>query len=175
VMTVLLVAPVVVGVAIAIAWVLIARVEPHSGHARLNADGFQELEIVVKGRYRPEIIQVWRGIPLRLYFRREEDIPCSEQVFFSDFHPGSRLLPHQTTLVSFIPTKSGEFLFTCALGMYQGRLLVIQPTRADLKKVSSGRSLSSEEGIAGLAPTSSSPVSCTPSESNRCKEEPRHG
>ncbi|TAK35991.1 MAG: hypothetical protein EPO21_04435 [Chloroflexota bacterium] len=108
--------------------VLLALWQPHA-HARLNADGFQELGIVVKGRYRPDVIEVWRDIPVHLYFRREESTPCSEHLLFSDFHMGAHLPPHETTEVCFIPTKCGEFLFTCAYGMYQGRLVVVEPSK----------------------------------------------
>jgi len=108
--------------------------------AQLNAEGFQELEIVVRGRYWPDVIEVRRDIPVRLYFRREEDAPCSEQVIFSGFRVSSRLPAHQTTTLSFIPTRCGEFLFTCAFGMYQGILLVVEPTKSDLRRLQKSRS-----------------------------------
>jgi len=103
--------------------------------ARLNADGFQELEILVKGRYMPDVIEVRRGIPVRLRFRRDEDVSCSERVIFSDFQVGSRLPAHEITSVCFIPSRCGEFLFTCEFGMYQGRLLVVEPTKIDLAEL----------------------------------------
>ena len=90
-------------------------------------DGVQEVEIVVRGRYRPDKVIVGRGIPVRLLFNRQEDVPCSERVIFSDFQQERWLAPFATTAVQFIPTRAGEFLFTCALGMYQGRLLVEEP------------------------------------------------
>lgn len=96
-------------------------------HARLGEGGFQEMEIVVKGGYVPDVIEVRRGIPVRLYFRREEDTPCSQRVIFSEFHVSSTLPAYQTTPVCFIPTRCGEFLFTCAFGMYVGRLVVREP------------------------------------------------
>ncbi len=93
--------------------------------ARLGADGVQEVEIVVRGGYRPRTVVVRRGRPVRLLFNRQEDISCSEKVVFSDFQQERRLPPHTTTAVQFIPTRVGEFLFTCAEGMYQGRLIVM--------------------------------------------------
>ena len=104
-------------------------------HARLAPEGFQELEIVVRGRYRPDLVVVRRGIPLWLRFRRDEDTHCSERVIFSDFHVGSRLAAYQTTSISFVPSRCGEFLFTCEFGMYQGRLVVVEPSRRDLAKM----------------------------------------
>ncbi len=146
-----IVVSIIAGVAL-IAFLL--RIGQRRGHARLNAEGFQELEVMVKGYYVPEVVEVKRGIPVRLHFRREEDTPCSEQVIFSDFHPGYRLPAYQTTLVSFIPTRCGDFMFTCAYGMYQGRLVVVEPTRRDLRKVSGSRPQPLGEGLPGLAENS---------------------
>ncbi|MBI2907389.1 MAG: cupredoxin domain-containing protein [Chloroflexi bacterium] len=107
--------------------------------AQLTDQGFQQFEIVVKGRYIPDVVKVRRGIPLRLYFKREEDTPCSEHVIFSECNIAARLPGYQRTMVSFTPAKCGEILFTCAFGHYQGRLIVVEPTRRDLARVLAGQ------------------------------------
>lgn len=94
--------------------------------ASMAADGVQEAEIVVRGRYRPDTVALRAGVPTRLLFNRQEDTPCSERVIFFGLKQEQRLAPFATTAVQFIPSDSGEFLFTCAMGMYQGRLLVRQ-------------------------------------------------
>ncbi len=132
-----------------LAIVLLAKAR-HS-HARLDRDGFQELEIVVRGKYRPDFVVVRRGIPARLHFTRQEDTPCSERVIFSDFHDECHLPAFQSTSVCFIPTKCGEFLFTCAFGMYQGRLLVVEPTRRDLARMRDATSPGQDEKLPHLA------------------------
>ncbi|MBI2954875.1 MAG: cupredoxin domain-containing protein [Chloroflexi bacterium] len=109
-------------------------------YARLDSEGFQELEIVIKGKYRPDSVVLRRGIPTRLHFIRQEDTPCSERVIFSDFHDESLLPAFQSTSICFIPTRCGEFLFTCAFGMYQGRLVVVEPSRRDLSKMPRAKS-----------------------------------
>lgn len=110
-------------------------VRARHSYARLDERGFQELEIVVKGKYRPDSVVVRRSIPVRLHLRRQEDTPCSGKVIFSDFHVGSRLPSYQTTTIYFVPTKCGEFLFTCEFGMYQGRLIVVEPSKLELAKI----------------------------------------
>ncbi len=107
-------------------WLLTHR--PEVARAVTGSDGVQEMTIVVRGHYRPATIVARRGVPLRLLFDRQEDDPCSERVIFSDFQQERWLAPFATTSVQFIPTRSGEFLFTCAMGMYQGRL-VVEETR----------------------------------------------
>lgn len=94
------------------------------GRAKLTEEGIQELEIVVQGRYWPNVVVVKEGIPVRLKFTRREGIACSDRVIFSDFNVRRKLAPFCTTPIEFVPGKAGEFLFTCAMGMYQGRLVV---------------------------------------------------
>ena len=108
-------------------WLIVHR--PEGARAVIRNDGVQEMTIVVRGHYHPAKVVAKRGIPLRLLFDRQEDHPCSERVIFSDFQQERWLAPFATTPVQFIPTRSGEFLFTCALGMYQGRLVVEESTR----------------------------------------------
>ena len=109
-------------------WFLLQRKKP--GRARVGGDGVQEATVIVKGRYRPETVVVKRGVPARLLFDRREDDPCSERVVFSGFQQEHWLPPFATTPIQFIPTHSGQFLFTCAMGMYQGRLIVEEPSRS---------------------------------------------
>lgn len=106
-------------------WSLFHRSE--TIRAKTGSDGVQQLTIVVRGRYRPSTVVVERGIPVRLLFDRQEDQVCSERVIFSAFQHEHWLAPFAITTVQFIPTRAGEFLFTCALGMYQGRLVVREP------------------------------------------------
>ena len=132
--------------------------------ARLNYGGLQELEILVKGRYIPDVIEVRRSIPVRLNFRREEDTPCSERVIFSDFHVGAFLPAHQTTPVYFVPTKLGEFLFTCAFGMYQGRLVVVEPPGRDLARIRENEAQDRKDGLPHLAARGRTSVGFVPKE-----------
>jgi Cu+-exporting ATPase len=132
----------------------------------LSADGFQELDVIVRGRYTPDMVEAKRGIPVRLHFRREEDTPCSERVIFSDFHVGACLPAYRTTAVSFIPTKCGEFLFTCAFGMYQGRLVVVEPSKRDLERVRLAEPRNPHKQPPGLPARSPATVSFPPDPSN---------
>ncbi len=102
-----------------------------NAHAQLSRDGVQEIDVVVRNGYTPNTIVVRRGIPLRLHFNRLEDNACSEKVIFSAFHDAVRLPAFQRTPVEFIPTRPGEFMFTCSFGMYQARLVVEEPTPAE--------------------------------------------
>ncbi len=84
----------------------------------------QEIRIVVKGGYSPDVIEVKKGIPVRLSFYREETADCSDTIVFGDFNIRKPLPAFQTTEVEFTPTKEGEFTFTCGMGMLRGKLIV---------------------------------------------------
>ena len=92
--------------------------------ARLAKDGVQELEIIVQGKFRPSTVFVKKGIPARLLFNRQEDDPCSQRVIIPGLRQDRWLPPFATTAVQFIPSRPGEYLVTCSLGMYLGKLVV---------------------------------------------------
>jgi plastocyanin domain-containing protein len=84
----------------------------------------QEASIVIRERYRPSVIVAHCGSPLRLTFTRDEEAPCSEKVIFPDFGISRSLPAHRTTTIVLTPQREGEYLFTCAMGMYQGTVIV---------------------------------------------------
>lgn len=87
-------------------------------------EGIQEIQINVKGGYEPDVIEVKKGIPVRLNFYRDETNDCSDTIVFSDFNIRKPLPAYKTTAVEFTPEKEGEFVFTCGMGMLKGKLIV---------------------------------------------------
>lgn len=92
--------------------------------AKSGDSGVQEMEVVVKGGYTPDRIEVKRGQPVRLLFTREESNPCTEQVIFGDFGIARDLPQGKVISIEFTPDKAGEFLFTCGMNMVRGKLIV---------------------------------------------------
>ncbi len=84
----------------------------------------QEVRIVVKGGYSPDVIVVKKGIPVRLNFYRDETADCSDTVVFGDFNIRRPLPAFATTAVEFTPQEAGEYTFTCGMGMLKGKLIV---------------------------------------------------
>ncbi|HZH34756.1 MAG TPA: cupredoxin domain-containing protein, partial [Pyrinomonadaceae bacterium] len=81
--------------------------------AEMNESGLQEIKIMVKGGYSPDVIVVKKDAPVRLNFYRDETSSCSEQVVFGDFGIARDLPAFKTTSVEFTPDKTGEFTFAC--------------------------------------------------------------
>ena len=92
--------------------------------AKAGASGAQEVEVIVKGGYSPDFIEVKQGQPVRLLFKREESNPCTEQVIFGDFGIARDLPQGKVVPIEFTPEKAGDFIFTCGMNMVRGKLQV---------------------------------------------------
>lgn len=86
--------------------------------------GIQEVTVLVKGAYDPNVIQAKVGVPLRIHFNRQEDASCSRFVTFENIKVRKDLRPFAMTDVEFTPMQVGEIPFTCDMGMYQGKVVV---------------------------------------------------
>jgi plastocyanin domain-containing protein len=92
--------------------------------ALTTAGGVQEINVLVKGGYAPDVIAVRAGVPVRLNFYRDETAACSDTVVFGDFGISRSLPPFQSTSIEFTPPHAGEFTFTCGMNMMRGKLIV---------------------------------------------------
>ena len=92
--------------------------------AAVGAGGAQEVAVIVKGGYTPDVIVVKAGQPVRLRFTRQESSACSEKVLFPDFNQNALLPEGKEVTLEFTPDKSGEFGFQCQMGMLRGKLIV---------------------------------------------------
>lgn len=92
--------------------------------AGITSGGYQEAMVLVKGGYTPDVIVVEHGKPVRLNFRREETVACSEMVIFHDFGKSARLPTGETVPVEFLPEQPGTYDFGCQMGMFRGKLVV---------------------------------------------------
>lgn len=86
--------------------------------------GIQIFNILVKGVYSPSVITAKLGKPIKINFRREESTECSRFVNFPDFKIRKELPENQTVTIEFTPDRPGEFIFTCDMSMYQGKLII---------------------------------------------------
>ncbi len=92
--------------------------------AEVKERDLQEVKIVVKGGYSPDVIVVKKGVPVRLDFYRDETADCSDTIVFGDFKIRKPLPAFKTTAIEFTPEKEGEYVFTCGMGMMRGKLIV---------------------------------------------------
>jgi plastocyanin domain-containing protein len=98
---------------------------PHRVAAAVSSSaGVQQVDIVVKGGYSPNVIEVEHGKPVQLNFYRDEEGTCSEELLLPDFNIRRDLAPFKTTAIEFLPKQVGTFEFTCGMHMLRGSLIV---------------------------------------------------
>jgi plastocyanin domain-containing protein len=98
---------------------------PHRVAAAVSSSaGVQQVDIMVKGGYSPNVIEVEHGKPVQLNFYRDEEGTCSELLLLPDFNIRRDLAPFKTTAIEFLPKQAGTFEFTCGMHMLRGSLVV---------------------------------------------------
>ncbi|MGH2489250.1 MAG: heavy metal translocating P-type ATPase [Candidatus Limnocylindria bacterium] len=98
--------------------------------AELRA-GVQEITVVVKGGYSPNLIRVRRGVPVRISFDRRESSDCSARIVFPDFGIGKSLPAFGKATVEFTPLEVGRFGFACGMNMLHGTVIVDDDAEAN--------------------------------------------
>ena len=86
--------------------------------------GVQEVRVVVRGGYSPDVIRARTGLPLRIVFDRQEDGDCSSRVVFFDLALSRFLAPFAETTIEFTPSRPGSYEFACGMNMIHGTVLV---------------------------------------------------
>ncbi len=83
-----------------------------------------KVNILVKGRYSPDVIHVKQGQKVKLLFYRDEDADCTNEVVFEELNIRRHLPARTTTTVEITPKDTGEIHFVCGMGMVRGKLVV---------------------------------------------------
>lgn len=93
---------------------------------KVLAETDSEIHIRVKdGIYQPAQIQIPAGKTITLRFLRQDPTPCAEYVLFAQLNLSYQLPLNEEVKIIIPPQSSGEIDFTCQMGMYRGRLIVI--------------------------------------------------
>lgn len=82
------------------------------------------VDITVNGGYSPEIISISKGKTTKLNFLRTDPTDCLSEVVLGDFKVRKELPLNQKVVVEITPLKSGEFGYSCGMGMYHGKIVV---------------------------------------------------
>lgn len=105
-------------VIIFIYWFFLAKKEKKTNIAA------KEVDILVSGGYQPESIVISTGQTFKLNFLRKDDNSCLEEVVLADFKVKKYLPLNQKVTVEIKPTKPGEFVYSCGMGMFHGKIIV---------------------------------------------------
>jgi len=83
-----------------------------------------EIEILVQGGYKPDVIKVKKGKSVTLKFNRKDPSSCLEEVVIPDFGIRQYLKLNDITEVKLNPHEAGEFEISCGMNMFHGKIIV---------------------------------------------------
>src|SRR3989344_3663323 len=83
------------------------------------------VDITVDGGYQPEIISIPKGKTTNLKFTRKDPSSCLEEVVLGDFKVRKTLPLNQTVTIPITPQKTGEYVFSCGMNMFHGKIKVV--------------------------------------------------
>jgi plastocyanin domain-containing protein len=82
------------------------------------------VEITVDGGYTPSAITLQQGQEAKITFFRKDQSSCLEEVVLSDFGIRKFLPLHKRVTISITPKEKGEFVFSCGMNMFHGKIIV---------------------------------------------------
>ena len=82
------------------------------------------VDIAVLGGYTPEVITIPVGKTTQLNFFRTDTSSCLEEVVIGDFHIRKTLPLNEKVFVDITPKKTGEYTYSCGMGMFHGKIIV---------------------------------------------------
>ena len=82
------------------------------------------VDITVDGGYSPNVISIPKGKTTILNFIRKDPNSCLEEVVLGDFKVRKFLPLNQKVEVKVTPQKEGEYVYSCGMGMYHGKIVV---------------------------------------------------
>ncbi|WNB86989.1 heavy metal translocating P-type ATPase [Cellulomonas sp. ATA003] len=131
---------------------------PKRAHQAEMDEGVQVVRVKVQGGYSPDVVEVARGVPVRMEFDRQEAGDCTSRVVMPDFKVNQVLPAWETTIVEFTPQAAGVFEFACGMNMVRGRVQVLErATTAQSPGPSPVATVSPAAGGAGPVPGHNGP------------------
>ncbi len=83
-----------------------------------------EVDIIVNGGYSPEVISIPVGKTTKINFLRTDPTDCLGEVVLGDFKIKKELPLNQKVTVEIKPEKIGEYVYSCGMNMYHGKIIV---------------------------------------------------
>ena len=83
------------------------------------------IDITVEGGYQPEVISIPKGKTTKLNFKRLDPSSCLEEVVLGDFKVRKFLPLNQKVTIPITPQKTGEYMFSCGMNMFHGKIKVV--------------------------------------------------
>ncbi|OIK15600.1 hypothetical protein BIV60_08625 [Bacillus sp. MUM 116] len=111
------------------------KIPGENTYSRNNATIKQEVDVsneqlpkihmkVTPQGYTPNVIRVKKGVPVELIIDNPLENNCLSTFTMPEYDINNVNLKVGTTHLSFIPTKTGKYTFSCGMGMFKGSVIV---------------------------------------------------
>lgn len=74
--------------------------------------------------YKPNVFTVKKGKPVKWVIKSTSSFSCASSIVMPKFGISRDLRPGQN-IITFTPTQTGEIPFSCSMGMYRGKFIVV--------------------------------------------------
>ena len=92
-------------------------------------NGVQKIRITAEKGYSPKEFQLQKGIPAEITFHRVNPSGCYKEILFEDQGILEPLEVGVDKVISFTPTETGDFEFSCGMKMQKGSYTVVEKRR----------------------------------------------
>lgn len=101
-----------------------ASAQTRKGRSKQSIKAQTAKVVVSANGYQPGSFKLKKGVPARVTFLRQTDEGCGTEIALPAYNIRRALPLNKPVTVAFTPTKTGEFNFTCGMGMMRGKILV---------------------------------------------------
>ena len=98
-------------------------------HGQMIENGVQKIRITAEKGYSPKEFQLQKGIPAEITFHRVNPSGCYKEILFEDQGILEPLEVGVDKVISFTPTETGDFEFSCGMKMQKGSYTVVEKRR----------------------------------------------
>jgi plastocyanin domain-containing protein len=106
-----------------IGWELWYFLGPRDLRPSSSPAGVQDVQVLVRQGFEPDVIPVEVGRPVRLSFYRDETAECTGELIFETLDLRRPLPAFETTVVEFTPRAAGDYPFRCGHTGFRGRVV----------------------------------------------------
>lgn len=90
-------------------------------------NGVQKVKIdITSNGYTPNRILLRQNVPVEIDLETQDVYSCASNFVARAFDIDETLKPTERRTVSFTPTELGEYRFSCGMGMYDGKIIIVK-------------------------------------------------
>ena len=84
----------------------------------------QNVEVIVDKGYQPQIVELMKGVPAEISFKRTNEQGCLDVVHSTELGFEENLPLNEIKTVEVATDKAGEFDFSCGMDMFHGKVVI---------------------------------------------------